>query len=79
MSFAARRGLCGQEQPLGIGGEQLHEWVFVTHHPREPLEMAGGTTFHFVTDGIEAALERAQQAAGGKDVAIAGGAQTFRP
>ena len=48
--------------------------VFVlTHHPREPLEMEGGTTFHFVTDGIEAALEQAQEAAGGKDVLIGGG------
>jgi hypothetical protein len=49
--------------------------VFVlTHYAREPLELEGGTTFTFVTDGIEAALERAQQAAGGKDVSLAGGA-----
>ncbi|MGW2144814.1 dihydrofolate reductase family protein [Nonomuraea bangladeshensis] len=51
--------------------------VFVlTHHAREPLTMKGGTTFFFVTDGIEAALERAREAAGGRSVAIAGGADT---
>lgn len=51
--------------------------VFVlTHHPRESLEMAGGTTFHFVTDGIEAALDRAREAAGDRNVAVAGGATT---
>jgi dihydrofolate reductase len=49
--------------------------VFVlTHHSREPLEMQGGTTFTFVTDGIESALEQARTAAGGKDVVVAGGA-----
>jgi dihydrofolate reductase len=53
--------------------------VFVlTHHAREPLEMAGGTTFHFVTEGIEAALERAVDAASGQDVAVGGGAETAR-
>ena len=131
------------ENPLGVGGEQLHEWVFplrfwyamngkeggevnasnavieeafanlgatimgrnmfgghpgpwdkakpwtgwwgknppyhhpvfvLTHHPRDPLVMEGGTTFNFVTDGIESALEQAQRAAGEKDVALAGGA-----
>ncbi len=52
-----------------------HYDVFVlTHHPREALEMKGGTTFHFVTDGIERALERAMASAGGKDVAVWGGA-----
>jgi dihydrofolate reductase len=52
-----------------------HNPVFVlTHHPREPIEMKGGTTFHFVTDGIEPALERAQAAAGEKNVSLAGGA-----
>jgi dihydrofolate reductase len=50
--------------------------VFIlTHHPRDPLEMEGGTTFHFVTDGIESALEQARDAAGGKDVMLWGGAQ----
>lgn len=52
-----------------------HAPVFVvTHHPREPLEMQGGTTFWFVTDGIEAALERAREAAGVRDVLLGGGA-----
>ena len=130
-----------EENPLGEGGEQLHEWVFglkawrephgleggevnassevvvaslenvgaevmgrnmfggqgswedhpwdgwwgedppfhkpvfvVTHHPREPLVKAGGTTFTFVTEGIESALEQAREAAGGQDVALGGGA-----
>ena len=53
--------------------------VFVlTHHAREPLVMAGGTTFHFVTEGIEAALSRAREAAVGKDVRIGGGVETVR-
>jgi dihydrofolate reductase len=53
----------------------FHHPVFVlTHHPREPLELEGGTTFTFVTDGIGAALEQARRAAGGKDVSLAGGA-----
>ena len=130
----------GPEHPLGVGGEQLHEWAFatrtwrqmvgedggatgpdddalraphqragatvmgrhmfggfggpwdlgwtgwwgdeppyhhdvfvLTHHPREPLPMAGGTTFSFVTDGIEAAVDRARAAAGDRDVNVAGG------
>ena len=54
-----------------------HAPVFVlTHHPREPIEMEGGTTFHFVTDGIESALAQARAAAGDGDVSIAGGAAT---
>ena len=134
----------GPRHPLGIGGEQLHEWVFpleawrkthgleggevnestpvveesvagigatimgrnmfgghpgpwdarepwkgwwganppfhhpvfvLTHHQRPPLELEGGTTFTFVTGGIEEALDRARQAAGGADVALAGGAK----
>jgi dihydrofolate reductase len=53
----------------------FHHPVFVlTHHAREPLELKGGTTFTFVTDGIAAALEQAWQAANGKDVSLAGGA-----
>jgi dihydrofolate reductase len=56
-----------------------HGPVFVlTHHPREPLTMEGGTTFHFVTDGIESALAQAKAAAGDGDVSIAGGAATLR-
>ncbi|HET7471275.1 MAG TPA: dihydrofolate reductase family protein [Gemmatimonadales bacterium] len=133
------------EQPLGIGGEALHEWVFplaawrkphglaggevndstpvmerslanvgatimgrnmfgggpgpwnteqpwigwwkdhppfhhpvfvLTHHRRDPLPLKGGTTFHFVTGGIEDALDRAREAANGKDVWLSGGAET---
>lgn len=132
------------EEPLGVGGERLHEWIFglrswrethgledgesgpddalaaeilggvgavvmgrnmfgggpgpwrepawegwwgadppyhvpvfvLTHHPREPLAMEGGTTFTFVTDGLAAALEQAHAAAGDRDVSIAGGAAT---
>jgi dihydrofolate reductase len=63
-------GWWGDEPPY-------HAPAFVlTHHPREPLPMQGGTTFTFVTDGIESALEQAGRAAGNKDVAIAGGAST---
>jgi dihydrofolate reductase len=57
----------------------FHHPVFVlTHHPRPPLELDGGTTFTFVTDGIESALRQARAAAGGKDVALAGGATVAR-
>jgi dihydrofolate reductase len=63
-------GWWGEEPPY-------HVPVFVlTHHPREPLPMAGGTTFNFVTDGLDAALEQAKAAAGAKPVEIAGGAST---
>jgi dihydrofolate reductase len=66
------RGWWGDEPPF-------HAPVFVlTHHPRDPLPMAGGTTFHFVTEGFDAALDRAREAAGSADVAIAGGASTVR-
>ncbi|GMA91059.1 dihydrofolate reductase family protein [Homoserinibacter gongjuensis] len=54
-----------------------HNDVFVlTHYPRDSLEMEGGTTFHFVTDGIHAALERARAVAGDRDISVAGGART---
>jgi dihydrofolate reductase len=57
----------------------FHTPVFVlTHHPRGPVEMAGGTTFIFVTDGIESALEQAKQAAGRQDLLIAGGANVIQ-
>ena len=56
-----------------------HVPVFVlTHHARAPLTMAGGTTFHFVTDGIHAALNRAKEAAQGKDIRLGGGAAAIR-
>ena len=66
------RGWWGEDPPF-------HVPVFVlTHHPREPLPMEGGTTFTFVTDGIESALEQARTAAGDKDVMIAGGASAVQ-
>src|SRR3954453_10226950 len=56
-----------------------HYPVFIlTHHPRDPVEMEGGTTFYFVTEGIESALEQAREAAGGKDVMLWGGAHVAR-
>ena len=56
-----------------------HAPTFVlTHHPRPPQEMEGGTVFHFVTEGIETALERAQAAAGSKNIRLLGGASTIR-
>jgi dihydrofolate reductase len=65
-------GWWGDEPPF-------HVPVFVlTHHPREPLPKQGGTSFTFVTDGIAAALEQARAAAGGKDVAIGGGASVIQ-
>lgn len=58
------------------GDPPFHHPVFVlTHHAREPLELEGATTFTFVTEGIEAALEQARRTAGGKDVSLAGGAR----
>ena len=66
------KGWWGDEPPY-------HVPVFVlTHHEREPLEMEGGTTFHFVTGGIESALEQARAAAGDADVQIAGGASAIQ-
>jgi dihydrofolate reductase len=68
----AWRGYWGENPPY-------HYPVFVlTRHPRAPLEMEGGTTFHFVTDGIESALEQARTAAGGKDISIGGGASAVQ-
>ena len=75
--FGPVRGAWGDDPWPGWWGDDppYHTPVFVlTHHAREPLEMQGGTTFHFVTDGIEVALERAVDAAGGRDVALGGGA-----
>ena len=68
----AWRGWWGDSPPY-------HVPVFVlTHHSRQPLEMEGGTTFHFVTGGIEEALERARDAAGARDIRVGGGAETIR-
>jgi hypothetical protein len=90
------------ENPLGVGGEDLHQWVIeleawrrqhgleggevnastpvvvLTRHPREPLEMRGGTTFFFVTDGIGPALEQARRAAGDRDVLLGGRASVVQ-
>jgi dihydrofolate reductase len=71
----------GDGQWKGWWGDDppYHNNVFVlTHHPREPLQMQGGTTFHFVTDGIERALERAKASAGGRDVRLWGGAEAIQ-
>lgn len=79
--FGPVRGPWPDESWKGWWGDNpvYHMPVFVlTHHPRAPLVMEGGTTFHFVTDGIHAALERAREAAGGRDVRIGGGADTIR-
>ena len=79
--FGGGPGPWGEEPWTGWWGEDppFHTPVFVlTHHEREPLEMEGGTTFHFVTDGIEAALEQAGEAAGGKEVHLSGGADAAR-
>src|SRR5471030_148669 len=56
-----------------------HAPTFIlTHHPRPPIEMLGGTVFHFVSDGIESALKKARAAAGAKDIKIGGGVETVR-
>ncbi|GAA1844958.1 dihydrofolate reductase family protein [Actinomadura bangladeshensis] len=77
--FGPVRGPWDGSDWTGWWGEEppYHAPVFVlTHHEHEPIPMQGGTTFHFVTDGIEAAMARAREAAGAADIAVAGGAQT---
>lgn len=79
--FGPVRGPWGQDPWKGWWGDTppYHHPVFVlTHQQREPLPMLGGTTFHFVTDGIESALAHAKEAAGGRDVMVAGGASTIQ-
>jgi dihydrofolate reductase len=79
--FGPVRGPWGGEGWRGWWGDNppYHHPVFVlTHHMQAPIEMEGGTTFHFVDDGIEAALQRALEAADGKDVRIGGGASTIQ-
>ncbi|UZR27789.1 dihydrofolate reductase family protein [Methylococcus mesophilus] len=79
--FGPIRGPWPDEHWKGWWGDNspYHTPVFVlTHHPRAPIAMAGGTTFHFVTEGIHAALERARAAAGGMDVRLGGGVATAR-
>jgi dihydrofolate reductase len=80
--FGGQPGPWDPQQPWnGWWGDEppFHYPVFVlTHHGREPLVAKGGTTFHFVTDGFEAALRQARQAAGNRDISLAGGASTQR-
>jgi dihydrofolate reductase len=79
--FGPVRGPWPDETWKGWWGDEppYHVPVFVlTHHPRPPLPMKGGTTFYFVTDGIRAALERAKDAAAGRDVRLGGGVATIR-
>lgn len=79
--FGPVRGPWPDDKWKGWWGDNppYHVPAFVlTHHARPPLAMAGGTVFHFVTDGIVAALDRAREAANGKDVRIGGGAATIR-
>ena len=77
--FGPIRGEWGDEEWKGWWGDEppYHSQVFVlTHHAHEPIEMQGGTTFHFVTEGPEVALERAREVAGSRDINIGGGAST---
>jgi dihydrofolate reductase len=79
--FGPERGPWGEDPWKGWWGDEppFHVPVFVlTHHEREPLEMEGGTTFHFVTDGVESAVARAREAAGEKDVSVGGGGETIQ-
>ncbi|HKR36532.1 MAG TPA: dihydrofolate reductase family protein [Steroidobacteraceae bacterium] len=79
--FAPSRGAWRDDGWKGWWGDNppYHTDVFIlTHHARAPIPMAGGTTFHFVTEGIQAALERAVAAAKGRDVRLGGGAATIR-
>ena len=79
--FGPVRGPWPDESWKGWWGDEppYHTPVFVlTHYPRAPLEMKGGTTFHFVTDGIHSALKQAKAAAGDKDVRLGGGVSTIR-
>ncbi len=79
--FGPVRGEWPDDQWKGWWGDNppYHAPTFIlTHYPRPPIEMQGGTTFHFVTDGIEAALKMARQASGTKDIKIGGGVDTVK-
>ena len=79
--FSPSRGAWPDDHWKGWWGDDppYHTPVFIlTHHPRASIQMEGGTTFHFVTEGIHAALQRAREAAGGLDVRIGGGSATIR-
>lgn len=79
--FGPSRGPWRDDQWKGWWGDTppYHAPTFIlTHYPRPPIEMLGGTTFHFVSGGIEEALQKARDAAGAKDVKIGGGVETVR-
>jgi dihydrofolate reductase len=79
--FGGGPGPWGEKPWNGFWGSEppYHHPVFVlTRHPRAPLELDGGTTFHFVTDGIQSALEQAKEAAAGRDVSLGGGANVVQ-
>lgn len=79
--FGPIRGPWPDDEWKGWWGDNppYHTPVFVlTHHARDPIEMEGGTTFHFVTDGIHQALQRARDAADGMDIRLGGGVATIR-
>jgi len=79
--FGPERGAWRDDQWRGWWGKNppYHTPVFVlTHHAREPIPMEGGTVFHFVTSGIQDALQRARQAAGDRDIQVGGGVATVR-
>jgi dihydrofolate reductase len=79
--FGPVRGPWGEDPWRGWWGDDppFHVPVFVlTHHRREPLELEGGNVFHFVTDGVERAVELAREAAAGRDVSVGGGAATIQ-
>jgi dihydrofolate reductase len=79
--FSPDRGPWNDPDWKGWWGDNppYHVPTFIlTHHPRQPIEMEGGTTFHFITGGIHEALDLAREAAGAKDVRIGGGASTIQ-
>jgi dihydrofolate reductase len=79
--FGPVRGPWPDDEWKGWWGDEppYHTPVFVlTHHPRAPLRMKGGTVFSFVTDGIQAALQQARDAAGGRDIRLGGGVSAIR-
>jgi dihydrofolate reductase len=79
--FGPVRGDWGDDDWRGWWGDDppYHHPVFVlTHHAHDPITMEGGTTFHFVTDGIDSALRQASEAAGDRDIRLGGGAATVR-
>ncbi len=79
--FGPIRGSWGDDQWKGWWGPNPpyhHDTYVLTHHPRSSIVMEGGTTFHFVTDGIEAALQRAFESADGEDVRLGGGTSAIQ-